>query len=148
MNPQDPQVAQTIVSEYATVLEGRTLESGDPVTLSTLPYPKDTIKSAIRTSVTALMASGQMTDELREFLETAYVSLADYLDDELARLMAEYRDAGARLAAESGPAADRQASQAWQTLQRTSRLAGEIASAMARETEALRHEFQRLVSCV
>lgn len=146
MNLHDPRVAQQIVSEYATVLEGRTPESGKPVTLSTLPYTKDTIKSAIRTSVTALMASGQMTDELRDFLEVAYVSLADYLDDELARLMTEYRDAAARLAAESGPARDRQSSQAWQTLQRTSRLAGEIAKAMAQETEALRHEFRQFGS--
>jgi hypothetical protein len=87
-----------------------------------------------------------MTGELHDFLEIAYVSLADYVDPELVRLMTEYREAGATL--ESGPhlVKEKVASPAWQVLAQSGHLAGTIAKTIADETEVLRQEFRQLVS--
>lgn len=140
MNPEDPESAQRIVAEYA-----RVLESGDaqvyPASTRALPYPKQTIKGAILTCAAALRESQQLTDEMREFLEQAYVALADYLDDDLVRVMAEYRDALASVA-DVHSARDKQQTAAWQRIAATSRLAGEIAQAIADDTAALREEFR------
>jgi hypothetical protein len=45
-----------------------------------LPFSKSTIRIAIRTSVMQLISAGQLTEELRDYLETAYTCLAEYLD--------------------------------------------------------------------
>jgi hypothetical protein len=108
-----------------------------------LPYPKQTIMSAIRTSVGALAARGQLTGDLREFLETAYVALADYVSADLARLMGEYQQAGTALAAGGRPPHERTSAAEWQTLVGTSALAGEIARMIAEEADQLRDDFRR-----
>ena len=140
MDPHDPESAHRIVAEYA-----RVLEHGDaqpfPGSIRALPYPKQTIKTAILTCVATLRAADQLTSEMREFLEQAYVALADYVDDDLVRVMREYHDALASVAAVQS-ARDKQQSPAWQRVAQTSRLAGDIAKTIADDTAALRLEFR------
>lgn len=141
MNPEDPESAQQIVAEYASVLE-RHLANGDlPAAVESLPYPKQTIKSAIRTSVETIIAAGLMTDELHEYLETAYVSLADYVGADLVALMREYRRASDDVAADGRLVQEKTGGAAWQTLAGTSSLAGEIARTIASDAELLTAEF-------
>lgn len=140
MNPHDPESAHRIVAEYAQVLE-----QGDalpyPASIRTLPYPKQTIKSAILTCTAAMRDMHELTPEMREFLEQAYVALADYVDDDLVRVMAEYREALTSVA--DVPAArDKVQTPAWQRIAETGRLAGEIARSIAEDTAALRAEFR------
>jgi hypothetical protein len=143
-NTDDPYVAQKVVAEYAALLEEHAKLDVYPASVESLPYPKDTIKHAVRTCVVALDRSGQLNPELTDFLEVAYVSLADYVEDELVRLMAEHRSAGAALAADGRLVSEKTASPAWHTLAETSRLVGEVARNIAAESEALRHEFREL----
>lgn len=142
MNPDDPESAQRIVAEYGHVLEQW---SGDalPASIRALPYPKQTIKAAILTCMATLRARSELTSELLEFFEEAYVALADYVDDDVARVMAEYRDALASVA--TIPARDRLPTPGWQRIAETSRLAGEIARSIADDTAALRTEFRAYV---
>jgi 16S rRNA A1518/A1519 N6-dimethyltransferase RsmA/KsgA/DIM1 with predicted DNA glycosylase/AP lyase activity len=142
MNPDDPQSAQCIVADYVRVLEQHATADAYPASARTLPYPKPTIKSAIVTCVTSLRQTDQLTEELLEFLESAYVALADYLDDELVRAMTEYREAAAALAAETNTASEKVQTPAWQRVAATSRLAGEIARSIVEETTTLRREFR------
>jgi hypothetical protein len=141
MNPDDPAIAQQIVAEYARVLERQTDEDW-PARAETLPYPKTTIKSAIRTSVAALASTGQLTGELREFLEAAYVALADYVAADLSRLMTEYQHAGVDLAADARLAREKTSGNAWRTVAETGKLAGEIARSIADDAVLLRVEFR------
>jgi len=140
MNPDDPESAQRIVAEYAQVLEQG--DSGAyPASIRTLPYPKQTIKSAILTCAATLRRTQQLTDEVHEFLEQAYCALADYVDEDLMRVMAEYRDALAAVA-DVQAARDKLQTSAWQRIAETSRLAGDIARTIADDTAALRLEFR------
>jgi hypothetical protein len=146
VNPSDPVSAQQIVSEYARVL-GRDLERGNlPAPIDSLPFAKAAIKTAIETSIQSLASTGQLTDDLREFLETAYVSLAEYVPADFVQLMTEYTRAGDALAADARLAREKTSGPAWQTLTESSRLAGEIARSMASEAEQLRLEFHRLMA--
>ncbi|PYR66610.1 MAG: hypothetical protein DMF87_14060 [Acidobacteria bacterium] len=142
MNPDDPESAQRIVADYVQLLE-RTLESDDwPAALDALPYPKQTIKSAIQTSYGALTWSGQLTGELRDFLETAYVSLADFVSADVAQLMREYQRAGTALETDRRLVREKIAGPAWQTIAKSGTLAGGIARAIAEDAETLRAEFR------
>jgi len=146
VNPEDPVSAKQIVAEYARVLN-RDLERGRfPLPDDSLPFAKASIKTAIETSVLALKASGELTQELRDFLETAFVSLADYVPPDLARLMRDYTSAADDLAADPRLAREKTAGAAWQTVAQGSRLAGEIARTMAEEADQLRSEFQKLIA--
>ena len=146
MDTTDPHVAQKIVSEYAALLERHAREEVYPAPVGTLPYPKEVIKASIRTSIAALHTTDALTDELRDFLEVAYISLADYVEDDLVRLMREYHQAGAALAADSRLAREKLGTTAWEQLATTSRLVGEVARTMAEETERLRREFRELIN--
>ena len=145
MNPDDPHVAQQIVAAYVAVLERHDQDQQFPAAISALPYSRDTIKQAIRASLRALAASGQLTDELRAFLEGAYVSLADFIDEELVRLMREYNRAADDMSHAPPAAGERVKTPSWQTLQRTSALAGEIARGVAADAAQLRGEFATLI---
>ena len=145
MNPDDPLDAQQMVAEYARLLERDIQEERHPARIDSLPYAKPLIKSAIRTSVIRLAATGQLTDELREFLETAYISLAEYLEDELVDLMTQFRQSAEELAAHAQSAREKTATAAWQTLARSGSLAGEVARATTTEAEALRREFHQFL---
>jgi hypothetical protein len=145
MNPDDPASAQQIVAEYARVLE-RDLEHGSlPAPIESLPFAKPDIKTAIETSVASLAASGLLTGELRGFLQTAYVSLADYVSPDVVRLMREFTDAGEDLAAQPQGVREKISTPAWRTVSESSRLAGEIAQSIASEAEELRTEFEQLI---
>jgi hypothetical protein len=139
MDVIDPGIAQQIVAEYARLLERQTEW---PASLDELPYPKRTIKSAIHSACRALVATDQLTDELREFLETAYVALADYVGADVAKLMLDYQRAGADFASDSRLVKEKTGTDAWRTITESSQLAGEIARSMAAEAEQLRAEFQ------
>jgi hypothetical protein len=140
MNSDDPESAQRIVAEYAQVLE-RGESAAYPASIRALPYPKPTIKSAILTCTATLRETQQLTPEMREFLEQAYAALADYVDDDLVRIMAEYRGALAAVT-DVQVARDKVQTPAWQRIADTSRLAGDIARSIAEETAALRLEFR------
>lgn len=140
MNPDSPESAQRIVAEYAQALE-RGDSDAYPASIRTLPYPKQTIKAAILTCAATLRETAQLTGDMREFLEQAYAALADYVDDDLVRIMAEYREALAAVA-DVQAARDKLQTPAWQRIAETSRLAGEIAKSIADDTAALRLEFR------
>jgi len=141
MNPQDPESAQRIVTEYGQLLETGARQDL-PESVGMLPYPKQTIKAAILTCVATLRATDQLTVDMRDFLEEAYVALADYVDEDIVRLMAEYRRALASVA-EIQAARDKMQTTGWQQITETSRLAGDIAKSIADDVAALRLEFQR-----
>jgi hypothetical protein len=88
------------------------------------------------------MAGDQLTDELREFLEEAYVALADYVGPDVSRLMLDYQRAGAEFASDTRLVKEKTATDAWRTITASSQLAGEIARSMAEEADLLRAEFQ------
>ena len=113
-----------------------------PCPVDDLPHPKDTIRTAFRTSVSALASAGLLTSELHEYLEVAYVSLADYMDPECATLLREYARAGEELAADRRMAREKLATDAWQRLSEQSRLAGELARTIGDEAARLRSEFR------
>jgi hypothetical protein len=144
VNPEDPESARRIVADYAQVLE-RTFESGSwPATVDALPYPKQTLKAAIRTSLDTLRTNGNLTSDLQEFLETAYVSLADFVSVDVAQLMTEFQRASASLEADRRVTRDKVTGPAWQTIAATGTLAGNIARQIAEEAQSLKSEFQAL----
>ncbi len=141
MNPLDPLDAQLIVIEYIRTLERDINENRHPARVDSLPHAKPIIKDAIRTSARHLVAIGQMTDEMRSYLETAYTLLAEYLDPELVELMTQYRQSAENLEHVSAPGTRTQTA-AWRTLVESSALAGEVARAATTEAETLREEFR------
>ena len=145
MDPLDPLDARQVVVEYARVLERDLNEHRHPARIDSLPYAKAIIKTAIRTSVQAVRASGQLTDDIRDFLETAYVSLAEYVDDELVQLMTQYRTSAAELAADPRLAREKTTTTAWRTVSESGALAGEVARAITDDADTLREEFLSLI---
>ena len=142
MDPLDPADAQQIVIAYARLLERDLTEDRLPARLDSLPYSKPIIKSAIQTFVHALSAQGQLTAEHRDYLESAYSFLAEYVDTELVELVTEYRRSAEQLAAESPLVREKTQTPAWRTLVESGSLAGEMARATTLETETLRDEFR------
>jgi hypothetical protein len=114
LDPDNPADAQGIVAAYLKLVEAHASADVYPGSLRDLPHPKETIRSAFKTTVTTLVSTaGQLTAELREYLEIACVSLADYVDDESATLLREYTHAGEELAADSRLARERVMTDAW-----------------------------------
>jgi hypothetical protein len=142
MNPQDPESAHRIVAEFAGLHEQHVTGAQLPVSVRVLPYPKQTIKEAILTCRRALHLTEQLTSDLHEMLEEAYVGLSEYVDDELVRVMTEYREAADTLAADARNAREKAQTQAWSRLAETGRLAGNVARAIADDATALRAEFR------
>jgi hypothetical protein len=137
--------AQQVVVEYSRALERDLTENRLPARVDSLPFAKAAIMDAIETSVTYLSSTASLTDELREYFETAYVSLAEYLEPELVALVLEYRRAAEELSA-GVSTADRTASAAWRTLNESAGLAGEIARATTTEASELRARFRHLLA--
>jgi hypothetical protein len=142
VEPLTPQEAQRIVAAYLKVVEAHTEANVYPCTLDDLPESKETIRAAFRTSLAALAASGQLTFELRDYLEIAYVSLADYVSGECMTLLREYGHAGEELAGDRRLAREKAATDAWRRLLEQSRLAGELARAISDDADRLREEFR------
>lgn len=137
--PDQPADAQDIVAAYLRCLDDHDAEAY-PCSLRDLPYPKDVLRPAFRTAVATLVALEQLSEELREYLLTAYVSLADYIEPDHAALLHEYVNAGHAMAAD--PRLLRENSDAWQRITRQGQLASRIASAISREADSLRLEFE------
>jgi hypothetical protein len=142
LDPNVPADAQGMVAAFLTVVETHATADVYPGSLRDLPHPKETIRAAFKTTVTTLVSTSQLTAELREYLEIAYVSLADYVGDESATLLREYTHAGQELSADSRPVRERVTTDAWRRVTEQSRLAGQIALAISVEADALRGEFQ------
>src|SRR5262245_66228517 len=85
--------AQQVVVEYTRALARDLDENRLPGRADALPFGKAVIKQAIETSVAFMSSTSGLTGEMREFFETAYVSLAEYLDPELATLVLDLRRA-------------------------------------------------------
>jgi hypothetical protein len=143
MDPLDPDQAQRIVAAYAGVLERHDTEDMYPAPVTSLPYSKDTIKTAIRTAASTLSSMGQLTPDLDDSLEMAYLSLADYVDEEVSRLMREHRQAARDLAADGRTGREKKELPAWRLISETSATVAEIARSMADDTAALRDEYRR-----
>jgi hypothetical protein len=143
-----PVSAQQLVARYVALLEEHTAANAFPASAATLPAPKPSIKDAVRTVLEALAITDQLTDDLKSFLEGAFVALANYVDEELAVLAVEHRRASEALEADPREPRERLESTNWAVLTRTSRLAAEIARASADEATALRREFQALVAAL
>ena len=141
MNPHDPESAHRILSDFATLHERHVTGAHLPASLRTLAYPKQTIQQAIVTCVAVLKDSRGLTPELLEWFEEAYAGLAEYVDDELVRVVTEYREAAEALAADTRGAREKVQTPAWGRLAETGRLAGDVARAIAEEAAALRAEF-------
>ena len=146
MDPNDPIDAQQIVIEYARRLEQDIAEGRQPARIESLPFAKAVIKRAIETSVNQLASSGQLTDELCEYFETAYTSLAEYLEGELVDLVTEYRRSAEQLTAVPITTAEKTKTAAWRTLAESGSLAGEVARTTTIEAEKLRTEFYALLT--
>jgi hypothetical protein len=142
----DPITAQQLVARYVALLEEHIASDAFPAAVATLPASKPAIKNAIETVIEALAATNQLTEELRAFLEDAFVALANFVPGEMAALAAEHRRASAALETDVRQPSERLASPNWSALSRTSRLAGEIARSSAEEASVLRQEFQAIVT--
>lgn len=141
LDPNIPADAQRIVATYLALVEAHASADVYPGSLRDLPHPKETLRTAFKTSVAALVSGQQLTTELREYLEIAYVSLADYVDDESVTLLREYRRAGEELAADTRLAREKTTTDAWRQVSEQSRLAGRLALAISAEADRLRAEY-------
>lgn len=142
MDAHNPSDAQHIVAAYLQLLEAHAAADVYPGALGDLPQPKEIIRGAFRVSTRTLISTGQLTPDLRAYLEVAYVSLADYIDEEAVALLREYGRAGDELAADHRLARDKATSDAWRRVTEQSRLAGQLARTISAEADLLRAEFR------
>jgi hypothetical protein len=142
VDPANFREAQRVVADYLKVVEAHAAQEVYPGSLRDLPHSKEIIRSAFKTAIEALVSTGQLTPELRDYLEVGYASLADYVDDEIVTLLREYRRAGEELADDRRLAKEKVGTEAWQRISEQSRLAGEVARNISVETDRLREEFR------
>jgi hypothetical protein len=142
LEPNTPEEAQRVVAAYLKVVETHAGDDIYPCSIGELPESKEIIRAAFRICVTALAPGGQLTSELREYLEVAYVSLADYVDEECLALLREYGRAGEELAADRRLAREKIETDPWRRLSEQSRLAGQLARTISEEAQRLRDEFR------
>jgi hypothetical protein len=148
MDPLDAADAQHIVIEYARVFERDVEQNRHPARADSLPFAKAIIQTAIRTSVLHLALSGQLTEDLRAYFETAYTGLAEYLDPEIVTLLNEYRHSAEQLTSVSPVRSEKTNSDAWRSVVDASSLVGEIARATTTEAEKLRSEFHGFLTAL
>jgi hypothetical protein len=142
VDPFTPQDAQRVVAAYLKVVEAHAAIDAYPCAVGELAQSKETIRAAFRTCVVMLESTGQLTSELRDYLEVAYVSLADYVNEEGVALLREYGRAGEELAADRRLAREKAGTDAWRRLNEQSRLAGQLARAISEDADRLRAEFR------
>jgi hypothetical protein len=142
MESLTPPDAHRIMAAYLKVVEQHAAADVYPGSVRDLPHSRETIRSAFRTAVPALVAAGELTPDLRDYLEIAYVSLADYLDDESATLLREFARAGSELAADERMAREKTTGDAWRRVSEQSRLAGQLARTISHNADELRDEFR------
>lgn len=83
--------AQRILNEYRAVVvitADTGAYGGFAAPESLLPYPKETIKTAIKTLMVALIRTRKYTDESRDHLQVGYMMLANFITDDEARIVA------------------------------------------------------------
>jgi hypothetical protein len=129
VDPKNPIDAQAVVAAYTALLAERSTQTGYPVSTAALPYPREVIRQSIQTATAALVASSQMTPELYEFLQSAYVSLADFLDESMVGLLHEPQ---------------RSHTIGWRRLSDAGPLVASLAQAIAQDAAALSAEFELL----
>jgi len=142
VDPLTPQEAQRIVGAYLTRVDADAAADLYPCSVDDLPQPKETIRSAFRVCVASIASVGQLTPELREYLEVAYISLADYVDGECQTLLREYARAGDELAADRRLVREKAGTEAWRRVTEQSGLAGQLARGISEEADRLRAEFR------
>jgi hypothetical protein len=142
MDTMTPNDAQRVVAAYLKVVAAHADADTYPSSVADLPQAKETIRAAFKTCVVALIGSGQLTPELRDYLEVAYVSLADYVTPDCVALLREYARAGEALADDRRLAKEKVATEAWRQLSDQSRLAGQLARTISDEADRLRAEFR------
>jgi hypothetical protein len=142
VDPSNFREAQRVVADYLKVVEAHAAQEVYPGSLRDLPHSKEIIRSAFKTAIEALVSTGQLAPELRDYLEVGYVSLADYVEEEVATLLREYRRAGEELAEDRRLAKEKVGTEVWQRISEQSRLAGEVARNISAETDRLREEFR------
>ena len=142
MDSITPQDAQRIVAAYLKVVEADAATEKYPCSVADLPRSKDMIRDAFRVAVTSIAALGQMTPELRDYLEVAYVSLADYVDEECRSLLHEYHHAGEELATDRRLAREKVTGDVWRRVTEQSALAGRLARGISEDADRLRAEFR------
>jgi len=142
VEPLTPKEAQRIVAAYLKVVETHAEANVYPCSVDELPQSKETIRAAFKTCIALLGSSGQLTPELRDYLEVAYVSLADYVSGECTTLLREYGRAGEELAGDRRLAREKVGTDAWRRLSEQSRIAGELAREISDDTDMLRTEFR------
>jgi hypothetical protein len=142
METMTPQDSQRIVAAYLKVVDSHAAIDAYPCSLADLPQSKELIRAAFRTCVTTLDVTGQLTTDLRDYLEVAYVSLADYVDEECFTLLREYAQAGEELAADRRLAKEKTSTDAWRRLNEQGQLAGQLARTISDEADRLRTEFR------
>jgi hypothetical protein len=142
MHSITPQDAQRIVAAYLKVVDADAAIERYPCSIDDLPKPKDMIRDAFKVSVISIASMGQLTPELRDYLEVAYVSLADYVDEECRSLLSEYRRSGEELAADRRLAREKSGTEAWRRVTEQSGLAGQLARGISEEADRLREEFR------
>jgi hypothetical protein len=137
-----PEDAQRIVAAYLKVVDADAATEKYPCSINELPRSKDTIRDAFRVSVMSIAALGQLTPELRDYLELAYVSLADYVDEECRSLFDEYHRTGQELAADRRVAREKVTGDLWRRVTEQSALVGRLARGISEEADRLRAEFR------
>lgn len=137
-----PHEAQRIVARYLEVVEAHAQLDVYPSSMDDLPQRKEILRAAFHTCITTLATSGQLTPELRDYLEVAYVSMADFVESDTAALLREYRHAGEALAADRRLAKEKVSTDAWLRLSEQSGLAGQVARAISEDADRLRAEFR------
>ena len=142
METLTPQEAQRIVAAYLKVVEAHAEGNVYPCSVDELPQSKEAIRAAFKMCIPLLGSSGQLTPELRDYLEVAYVSLADYVSSECTTLLREYGHAGEELANDRRLAREKAGTDAWRRLSEQSRLAGELAREISNDAHRLRTEFR------
>jgi hypothetical protein len=80
--------AERIVNEYGRVM-AESFSASTAAPASMLPYPKATIKEAIRSYAGALHILGELKGQIRDQLAAGYGYLAAFVDDEEAQTVRE-----------------------------------------------------------
>ena len=142
VEPLTPQEAKRVVAAYLKVLEAHAEANVYPCSVDELPQSKETVRAAFKTCIAVLGSGGQLTHELRNYLEIAYVSLADYVSGDCMALLREYGLAGEELAGDRRLAREKVGTDAWRRLSEQSRLAGELAREISNDADRLRKEFR------
>ena len=144
-NKVDPAFANAskMVADYGLVLETLSkMGQSTAYPISTLPYPKERIGSAIRAVISALNDKDKLTKQAKDKLESGYVILAGFINDDEARIVRECA-LWMRKGADIGDDLDKLKQHSASSPEGMERLVS-IQDRIYRETDALRREITAL----